>query len=229
MCPLFGRSLAHGLSLWLSLAQLPRGKKGPSFSVFVYAWPICLSFGSVLPMGWLSGSRSLSSRKEGHSFAVFVYFLRMCPSVGSQLAPGLALWLSLSERPGGILSLFSLMFDLFVHYLGRDLPLGWLSGSRSLSSQGGWVGGRGGGPCLYSLMSDEFCLHLARGLPLGWLSGSCSLSSQREPFLRCFRSFLTYLSITWVVTCPWGLSFWLSLAELPGGGEGASSAVFVYF
>ena len=144
MCPLLGQSLAHGLSLWLSLAQLPRGKKGPSFSVFVYAWPICLSFGSVLPMGWLSGSRSLSSRKEGNSFAVFVYFLRMCPSVGSQLAPRLALWLSLAELPerglGGGPS-FSV-----VHYLGRHLLQGW-PGSRSLSSQGG---GEGGSPfCVF--------------------------------------------------------------------------------
>ena len=126
MCPLLGPSLAHGLSLWLSLAQLPRGKKGPSFSVFVYAWPTCLSFGSVLPMGWLSGPRSLSSRKEGHSFAVFVYFLRMCPSVGSQLAPRLALWLSLAELPErGLGGAFLLCCPLFGSPLAPGLA--WLS------------------------------------------------------------------------------------------------------
>ena len=124
------------------IAHSPRGKQGPVPSVFDYAWPICLSFGSVLPMGWLSGSRSLSSRKEGHSCAVFVYFLRMCPSVGSQLAPRLALWLSLAELPGwvgwwagGGPCLYSLMSDEFCLHLARGLPLGWLSGSCSLSSQ----------------------------------------------------------------------------------------------
>ena len=65
-------------------------------------------------------------------------------------------WLSgsrpLSSRSGGGLPfLFSLISNVFVHYLGRDLPLGWLSGSRSLSSQGG-----GALPYLFSLMSDLF-------------------------------------------------------------------------
>ena len=45
---------------------------------------------------------------------------------------------------GGLLSLFSFISDLFINYLGRNLPLGWLSASRSLSGQGGG-GGRGGG------------------------------------------------------------------------------------
>ena len=77
-------------------------------------------------MGWLSGSRSLSSRKEGHSFAVFVYFLRMCPSVGSQLAPRLALWLSLAELPErGLGGAFLLCCPLFGSPLAPGLA--WLS------------------------------------------------------------------------------------------------------
>ena len=52
--------------------------------------------------------------------------------------------------------MFSSIYYLFVHHLGRHFPLGWLSGSRSLSSQrrGGGGGGGWGAPSLFSFMSD---------------------------------------------------------------------------
>ena len=81
----------------------------------------------------------------GASFSDFVDFWPICQLFGSPLAPGLALWLSLAElrgKGGGLSSLFSFIYELFVHYLGRNWPPGWLPGSRSLSGQ---RGGRGGG------------------------------------------------------------------------------------
>ena len=101
----------------------------------------------------LSHSRSLSSQGdgEGPSCCVLRLFLGYLSIFwGSPLTPGvgwggdgvrlLSLFSFISGMcvfvcvVGDILSLFSLMFHLFVHYLGRNLPLGLLSGSRSLSS-----------------------------------------------------------------------------------------------
>ena len=50
--------------------------------------------------------------------------------IGVDFVSGLTLWLSLAQLPAGAIPLlFSCISNLFVHYLGRHLPLGavWLS------------------------------------------------------------------------------------------------------
>ena len=79
---------------------------------FLLCFRLCLAYLSIIGVapspwaGWLCGSRC---------------------SLSSQ-----GVW----GRGGGLPSLFTFMFHIFVHYFNIHLPLGWLSGSRSLNSEG---------------------------------------------------------------------------------------------
>ena len=112
-------------------------------------------------------------REGGRSFPVFVYFSPNGALCGSPIAPVLALWLSLSWAPrggrgrGGAFLLCVRLFLIYLSIICHDLPLGWCSVSRSLSSQGG-------GPSFsvffyFRLICPLFRSKLAPGLAL-WLS-----------------------------------------------------------
>ena len=151
---LFGWRLASGLSLWLTLAELPGGEGGgASFSDFIDSPSICPLFlvatcpwalwpslaeiprgrgGASLPLDWLSGSLSLSSRGWGGGGGAFLLYLRAIATYLSIMRVATCPWgwlsgsRSLSSQGGGLPSLISLISHLFVHYFGRHMPVGSL-------------------------------------------------------------------------------------------------------